>query len=773
MQSSLASPPLFAGLNDLYEPLDGAPEHFDHEDNSPLLLQEEMLDLMNMNPVFADDPTTMYQPVAAAEAADAPLVHLMDMDEEEYAEDAAPVDRAAAATTTMRARPSTIGRMLFPARISTSVGQVQRPKRLSAPVRSAQSFSALAVSPPSKRLSLPASGVPFLSHSTRSSAASPHTRSDAALFALPAAKQLQSEKSRLRELQSAHAEQQDAQLQATQRIQELEQALEKARLEQEGWQAEAQQLAARLEATGPSPATAAAPTTPAAVRTSDDSERISELERTLALETSKRRRGKELQSKLRCELVNRRWKEKWEVELLERVERELEIRIVQLEAKVVLDEYEREMERLERVEAEENLAVQTRQVANLSASRQLLLTSFRTSEQTVSTLRSELSTLRSESDVSATTAAERIDELEAQVEELDEVKHELASSKKELVRLEKGEKKGEAEKSKELEKERAKREKLEKEVKALKAQLKTTESALKEAEKIKASTDLGRSSSTIKATPHQTSDVEPEADEEIDAAVDDPVATTNTPDDDVASEVDEPEPEPEEPEEPEEEEVYKPTKSKSRSVPAPKPTKAVKEPKKAKVAAAKVVAEPEAEEPAEQEASEASEAESAPPTPKKAADPPKKRKADVLGDKSTNARTSQRDEAGGTVGLKVKKAKKAADGSKISALALTFGGDSDDDEDASGKAGKSKKSKKKRAGGADESDDDEDRQPKKQTKKRALLGPKKKFDWTAENADINSMIPVDLSPIKEQPAKKTNGLFSSFLSGPPTKASFF
>lgn len=172
-------------------------------------------------------------------------------------------------------------------------------------------------------------------------------------MALPAAKQLQSEKTRLRELQTVHSQQQDAQAQATGRIQELEQALEKARLEQEGWQAEAQQLAARLEAAGPSSAPVVAPATPDSLtNVPQTSDRIAELERALALESAKRRRGKELQSKLRCELVNRRWKEKWEVELLERVERELEIKIVQLEAQVVLDEYEREMERLERAEAE-------------------------------------------------------------------------------------------------------------------------------------------------------------------------------------------------------------------------------------------------------------------------------------------------------------------------------------------------------------------------------------------------------------------------------------
>lgn len=410
---------------------------------------------------------------------------------------------------------------------------------------------------------------------------------------------------------------------------------------------------------------------------------------------------------------------------------------------------------LQKPPAQENLAVQTRQVANLTASRQILLTSFRTSEQTVATLRSDLSALRSELDASASASAQRISELEAQVEELDEVKDELVTQRKELERLEKGGKKGDLERQKELEKERkelekerSRREKLENEVKALKAspslrllagprvrraandrfllwrllqtQLKTTESALQAAEKAKASqakAALSRSSSTIKATPHPTSDVEQDAtdQDEVEPAVGEPV------DEAAGSEAVEPEPEPAE--------AYKPSKCKSRSAPAPKPAAAVKDSKKGKATAAR----PDAVEVEAAEAgSDASEAESTPPTPKKAADPPKKRKADVLGDKSTNARASQRgDEGAGLgVGLKVKKAKKAADGSKVSALAFAFGGDSDDDAAANNK---SKKNKKKRGAAAEEGDDDDEGQlQKKQTKKRTLLGPRKKFDWTAE-----------------------------------------
>lgn len=35
------------------------------------------------------------------------------------------------------------------------------------------------------------------------------------------------------------------------------------------------------------------------------------------------------------------------------------------------------------------------------------------------------------------------------------------------------------------------------------------------------------------------------------------------------------------------------------------------------------------------------------------------------------------------------------------------------------------------------------------------------------------MIPIDLSPIKKQPAKKGTGILGSYLSGPAGKATFF
>ena len=55
-------------------------------------------------------------------------------------------------------------------------------------------------------------------------------------------------------------------------------------------------------------------------------------------------------AKLRCELINRRWKEKYEIELLEREERNWEIRTVELEFELAVVKGELSSERLEREE---------------------------------------------------------------------------------------------------------------------------------------------------------------------------------------------------------------------------------------------------------------------------------------------------------------------------------------------------------------------------------------------------------------------------------------
>lgn len=588
---------------------------------------------------------------------------------------------------------------------------------------------------------------------------------------LPLAKQLREEKARSRGVQEQHEAQVAAQAEAATRIRELEQALDKARLEQEGWQAEAQQLASRLEGAGPAASHGTEPTTAAAPRGSDvgATDKLAILERALALESSKRRRGKELQSKLRCELVNRRWKEKWEVELLEREERQLEMRIVELEAKLGLEEYEREMERLERTEAEVSgryFPFRTRAPVlgswTLVYCRRIWLYRLGRSRHwpppaksccppsAPASRRSPLSGPNSRTPAPSSTLLSRLLPSESASWKAKSRRWRTSSASSPARRRRcsdssGGRRRGTAtgtrssRKSAPSARSSRRRSRTSRsvvctfsacrrlEVRSLtitwlpQAQLKTSETALKAAEKWlkeaekakarKADAEISRSSSTIKASQQRLSDAETDAAKNAHSAKSarNP-AVPSEPEDGDASVAES------SAEEEEEEEEAAPAmaKSRPRTVPSPKPAKPSKADKKrsakADVPAADSAAEDEGEEQEEEES---------PPTPKKAVEPVMKRKADVLGDKSTNARMATGDEGAG-VGLKVKKAKKAGGTLKASALALALGGDSEDEG-----AKKSKKSKRR-------NDEGEDEQPKKASKKRTLLGPRKQFDWGAE-----------------------------------------
>ncbi|BGP30891.1 hypothetical protein JCM10296v2_002651 [Rhodotorula toruloides] len=653
-----------------------------------------------------------------------------------------------------RLRSDVVVKMLFPTAPLTQPAS----KRLSLPVAQ----SAPSSHPFTKRTSLPNhpshSSLSSTSHKTlssshaslRSSQTSSTSVSLAAregtLLALPLADQFRTLKARNSTLAKTLASQQATNAKALERIRQLEEEKESGRVEAEGWEAEAQRLAAAL-AGGPS-AQVKAP--------ADDDEkvdlvaRVSLLERQLALESSKRRRAKEMQHKLRCELVNRRWKEKWEVELLEREERRWEVRCVELEQEAARERYEREMERLEREELRETVAEQLKSLSALSASRQLLLTSHRTSESTISTLRAELSSLRLE-----------LDSTLARLEETSAAKAELEAMKSEVERLRKGEKNG-SEKSKEAEKDRARREKLEAEVKDLKAQLKSTHFALQLSEEAASSAQsalaalesgLQRSSSTIKAGEAEKRPVAPaakrakkvveekepatetvEEDEVVSAAEE---VTTDVEEDAMEPAVVESEPEQEQ----EDEETYKPVKRKSRSAPAPKAPKAAAAPKATKKATKPVV------ELADEDDLPTPKKKGAPAAP--AADS-KERKAGVLGDKPANVSLGARAIGGGVEGhegggsqLKVKKkAKKGI----VARLSL----DSDVEEDRPAKRRK----------------DEEVAAPLVKKKKKIALfgGPKSRFAFPIENADANSLIPVDLSPIKKDVAKKSSVL-SAFGGG--------
>ncbi|GAA5914866.1 hypothetical protein JCM6882_007825 [Rhodosporidiobolus microsporus] len=760
-----------------------------------------------------------------------------------YAASAEAPPAAAPAGVPVKARSSLIGRALFPPQRTvkpnvTSQGS-PRSTRLSLPLTStaSSSSSSSAASLLPKRTSLPGpsaslsrsttatsssaastsrkttspshtAGRRLLSSSLPSSTslAAPSASRDGTLLALPLAQQLHTLKSRnaslTKSLASAQADANAKLAKAAERIKQLEEAQENGKVEAEGWEAEATRLAAELAAAAPAAdgaSAAAAPATPApgaksAQQPTDDLQaRLASLERQLALSEAKRRRGKEMQAKLRCELVNRRWKEKWEVELLEREERRWEVRVVELEAEVAGVKWERECERAERIEAQETLAAAQKRISTLSASRTLLLSSFSAAESTIASLRSDLAAAKKDVDdavLAAAGAGEEVEELRAKV-----------------ARLEKGERKSQEQVGKEAEKERARREKAEGEVKDLKAQLKTAQSALKAAEKTastasasaasaesalaaalkdnKAAKDrepLARSSSTVKAASATTSRKRPapveeeEDDEPLTMEEEHPYAAPSpAPVKDAAAEPKKapakkkaaPPPPPsedgadsdvqpaapsdadaaEEDEVEDEEETYKPAKSKSRAVPMAKPVKlkvkadapkAKKQPAKAEGAAEEVEEEGEGE-------AEDDEDRTPRPTPAPEEKPSKKRKAgaaSILGDKSANT------------GLKVKKASAAAAAGteekdkkkpkKKSALVF-----SDDEEAAEEAKAALKAAAAGKKGGADG-------EPAKKKQKVKLFGAKKGFDWGGiENANMaGGLIPIDLSPVK---VKKASG----------------
>ncbi|GEM06672.1 hypothetical protein Rt10032_c02g0689 [Rhodotorula toruloides] len=623
-------------------------------------------------------------------------------------------------------------------------------KRLSLPVSHAALFS----QPLSKRTSLPGhSSHSSISSSTtsrktlssshaslRSSQTSLAAR-EGTLLALPLADQLRTLKSRNSQLAKTLATQQATNAKALERIRQLEEEKESGKVEAEGWEAEAQRLAAELANGG----LTARPTAAEDDEKADLVARVSLLERQLALESSKRRRAKEMQHKLRCELVNRRWKEKWEVELLEREERRWEVRCVELEAEAARGWYEREMERLEREELRETVAEQLKYLSALSASRQLLLTSHRTSESTISTLRSDLSSLRLELDSSLA----RLEEVSAAEAELEVVRGELEGLRRE--------RNGEGERGREVEKERARREKLEGEVKDLKAQLKSTQASLRASEKAASAAQsalaalesgLHRSSSTIKAVEVEKKPVagakraKKEVEEREVSPAPEPVEEDEpvSAEEDVVIDVDEVVEEPvdaESEQDQDDEETYEPVKSKSRGAPAPKVPKAAVAPRATKKSAKAAV--------------ELDEDDL--PTPKKKAarvDATKKRKAAVLSDKPANVSLGARAVGGGVEGhegggvqLKVKKKAKKGITSRLSL-------DSDAEEDRPTKRRK---------------DEDTAEPVTKKKKKIALFGgPKSRFAFPIENADANSLIPIDLSPIKKDVAKKSSVL-SAFGGG--------
>jgi hypothetical protein len=114
---------------------------------------------------------------------------------------------------------------------------------------------------------------------------------------------------------------------ATSRIAALEKALEgkdKLQLECEGWEAEATRLASEMEREQN--------TIEEAVKL--EKERAERAEVAFEGEKSKKKRYKDLGAKLRCELLNRKWKEKWELCVMDATDRERDAREVALEVEI-------------------------------------------------------------------------------------------------------------------------------------------------------------------------------------------------------------------------------------------------------------------------------------------------------------------------------------------------------------------------------------------------------------------------------------------------------
>lgn len=290
-------------------------------------------------PAVVQDLFTETEPV--------PLAGLLEEEQQMPVEPASATVEALAEKR--KARTSTIGRALFPpcecsATTSDSVTNFDA------------SIAAANLSLNNKRLSLPsgpvkkASAIPKLrrkslsptSAATRS--ATVHAASGS-LLALPLAAQLHSLKARNASLESSlaavNSNQSTGLFKATQRIASLEKELaDKAslKLECEGWEAEASRLAAELEGQQDSLVQAAL------------SAKLAE--EALQTEKDKKKRYKDLGAKLRCELLNRKWKEKWELCMIDAADRDKEVNEIKLEAEVAELRFQLGLARLDAEELE-------------------------------------------------------------------------------------------------------------------------------------------------------------------------------------------------------------------------------------------------------------------------------------------------------------------------------------------------------------------------------------------------------------------------------------
>jgi len=294
----------------------------------------------------------------------------------------------------------------------------------------------------------------------------------------PLLAQLHALKSRHVALESSHHQLKSSQssdlFRATARIASLEAELAKAAVanpaqdgalqqEAEGWEAEAKQLEKQL-------ARAERKTKAALAYVADKAARELEAEK------ARKRRYKEMNEKLRCELVGRRLAHRWEIGLIDQDDRKKEQDKLKDDVDAVRVEMQLALARLEAEETHELVARQATKVSDLTASRAKLLSEHATINNNLASLKTEIATLKGSTTGSKKELASRdarIASLEGDVECLQSQVEAAAQGDA------KADQKAAAEAHKLLDKEKAKREKAETEAKELKAALKEARAELK------------------------------------------------------------------------------------------------------------------------------------------------------------------------------------------------------------------------------------------------------------------------------------------------------
>lgn len=230
--------------------------------------------------------------------------------------------------------------------------------------------------PSTKRLSLPTG--PTKKHATlppRKSLSPRHSQSRAltgSLLSQPVTNQFHALKDRnasaVASLATEKAARATEMLRATKRIEALEKSLEGARIECEGWESETVRMAAELEGL-----------TSDTTRTSameSELERVREegkgWKEEATREKEKKVRAKALASRLRLELVGRRLKEKWELGVMDREDRERDAIATTLEYEIAIARMQAGLDTIFREELEVSSHIRGREIGTDERSRKRL-----------------------------------------------------------------------------------------------------------------------------------------------------------------------------------------------------------------------------------------------------------------------------------------------------------------------------------------------------------------------------------------------------------------